>query len=304
MLDLSGGSLKHTGLLHYSGNKARMAGAAWPASDAMPAKATDERIIRIQQDCGTLAKPTLHVDLNPGYTAVGGHLEVWRGTLDLNGNTLILESRKDSEQWVSTGNHQNAAAQLGEIINSKAGAAYEDVFERGDELFGALAALDEEYTDEKQAKLDEAIEALRPSGEAKALAGGGIVVGYLHEDAKKNAKTNLVIWREKQKLPAIKVRGGEVPILGSTHGAKGAQVTIPSLTIEGDKRTHVHTRQDVGRLQVTDSLTMSAEDGKLTLRGKENIFSSFKQTEGATTTTDGTADAMKSVVVTGMLTGW
>ncbi|MDE0158451.1 MAG: DUF4397 domain-containing protein, partial [Candidatus Dadabacteria bacterium] len=302
MLDLSGGSLKHTGLLHYSGNKARMAGAAWPASDAMPAKATDERIIRIQQDCGTLAKPTLHVDLNPGYTAVGGHLEVWRGTLDLNGNTLILESRKDSEQWVSTGNHQNAAAQLGEIINSKAGAAYEDVFERGDELFGALAALDEEYTDEKQAKLDEAIEALRPSGEAKALAGGGIVVGYLHEDAKKNAKTNLVIWREKQKLPAIKVRGGEVPILGSTHGAKGAQVTIPSLTIEGDKRTHVHTRQDVGRLQVTDSLTMSAEDGKLTLRGKENIFSSFKQTEGATTTTDGTADAMKSVVVTGMLT--
>ena len=302
MLDLSGGSLKHTGLLHYSGNKARMAGAAWPASDAMPAKATDERIIRIQQDCGTLAKPTLHVDLNRGYTAVGGHLEVWRGTLDLNGNTLILESRKDSEQWVSTGNHQNAAAQLGEIINSKAGAAYEDVFERGDELFGALAALDEEYTDEKQAKLDEAIEALRPSGEAKALAGGGIVVGYLHEDAKKNAKTNLVIWREKQKLPAIKVRGGEVPILGSTHGAKGAQVTIPSLTIEGDKRTHVHTRQDVGRLQVTDSLTMSAEDGKLTLRGKENIFSSFKQTEGATTTTDGTADAMKSVVVTGMLT--
>ena len=302
MLDLSGGSLKHTGLLHYSGNKARMAGAAWPASDAMPAKATDERIIRIQQDCGTLAKPTLHVDLNPGYTAVGGHLEVWRGTLDLNGNTLILESRKDSEQWVSTGNHQNAAAQLGEIINSKAGAAYEDVFERGDELFGALAALDEEYTDEKQAKLDEAIEALRPSGEAKALHGGGIVVGYLHEDAKKNAKTNLVIWREKQKLPAIKVRGGEVPILGSTHGAKGAQVTIPSLTIEGDKRTHVHTRQDVGRLQVTDSLTMSAEDGKLTLRGKENIFSSFKQTEGATTTTDGTADAMKSVVVTGMLT--
>ena len=298
MLDQSVAKLKHTGLLHYNGNGTRMAGAAWAASDSMPAMATDKRTIRIRQDCGKKDKPTLHVDLNPGYTAVGGHLEVWGGTLDLNGNHLILENREGGEQWVSTGNHADAAQRLGSIINSKAGAAYEDEFEKGDDLFDALAALDEEYSEEKQAELDKAIDALRPSGEAKTSSSGGITVGYLHKDSKKNAKTNLVIWREKQSLPAITVVGGAMPILGYTDGDKMPQVTIASLTIGGDKRTDVNTRDDVGRLQVTGALTMSTP-GKLTLNGKENAFGSFMQSGGETTTAAGTATSMSSVVVSG-----
>ena len=122
-LDLTGGALKHTGLLYYNGNMEREAGMAWMASDAMPAAATDKRAIRIQQDCGRITsasfKPTLEVNLNAGYTAVGGHLEVWRGTLDLSGNTLILENRVGGEQWVSTGNWVDAnAQQRGEIVDS------------------------------------------------------------------------------------------------------------------------------------------------------------------------------------------
>ena len=125
-LDLTGGPLHHTGiagphphgLLHYNGNMPREAGMAWMASATMPAAATDKRSIKIQQDCGDTKKPGLVVKLNTGYTAVGGHLEVWRGTLDLKGNTLIVEQRT-GEQWFSTGDWLNTKAQqLGEVIDS------------------------------------------------------------------------------------------------------------------------------------------------------------------------------------------
>ena len=119
-LDLTGGPLHHhrNGALHYNGNMEREAGMAWMASDAMPAAATDKRVIRIKQDCGDTKKPGLVVNLNAGFTAVGGTLEVLRGTLDLNGNTLIVEDRVGG-QYLFTGSlFRPEFQQLGEIVDS------------------------------------------------------------------------------------------------------------------------------------------------------------------------------------------
>ena len=98
-LDLSGGVLKHTGALTYSGNIERSAGGAWSAS-AEKAEVTDKRHITINQTCGGTTVG-LEVNLASGYTPVGGNLAVTRGVLDLNGGALVAEARASTEQDIT-----------------------------------------------------------------------------------------------------------------------------------------------------------------------------------------------------------
>ena len=234
-LDLSGGALKHTGTLMYSGNVERNAGGAWPAS-AEKAAVTDKRDIKINQVCGGNVTG-LEVNLASGYTPVGGDLTITRGALDLSGGALVAEPRTESDTLTIT------IAKDGELKDSGSGAGL---------MLGYVPA---ENATAATTKVE--------LTEAKSLPSVEVIGGKVEFNANNKALT----------VPSMSVDGGsktEVTVVANVLPLHVGDLTVSSgkLVLQtSEVSNHMQTGGTVtlgsGSYTVTDALSISGKGAHL-----------------------------------------
>ena len=283
VFDLSTGKLNHsnTGTLRYTGSTTRSAGAAWAAASEQPAAVADKRNVEINQACGKAdSAGSLTVELNAGYTSLGGDLTVTRGTLDLNGSTLVAQSRR-------AGSHNITLQKWGHVTDSMAGAACSSLGGCDEELIDAFwAAMDdvrEDDSEENQAALDKALLALNSTEEAKTSGvGQGIVIGYTKRVQDAPATTHLYFNGDRDKeIPAVNLAGGH-----ATFNGAGKTLTVPSLAVTGPSGTGGAGTEATVR-QAFESVSV----GDLTVTSGKIVFQTAKTSIGNHVQTGGHAEA-------------
>jgi len=278
--DLSDGSLKHTGdTLMYTGNMPRMAGIAWMADEAAVDVVTETRTIVIDQACDMPAGG-LQVALNPGYTSLGGMLNVIDGALDLNGGGLVVQDRITGEQTITVGEKGRICDSMGGVACSGS-AALEENKERSDQLMMAMGRIQREDSEKSRAALDKAVDAFAATSEAKTHdEGKGIMVGYekaMATDAM--PVTNITITAKDKMLPMVTTLGGTVRLRSATADKK-LQLVLNGLMVNGDDDATVMVESSLGRLQVKESAVI--ESGKLMLESAETVLEMDHTQRGGT----------------------
>ena len=282
MFDLSTGTLDHSGQnLTYSGNTTRSAGEAWPASSEQPSAVGDTRHVTINQSCGRASDPgTLNVELNAGYTSLGGNLTVTRGTLDLNGSTLVAQARFPSG---NPGAQTITVERRGHITDSMAGAACSNLAgcdgELIDDLFAALDAVHKDNSEENQAAFDKALLSLQSTEKAKTSGvGQGMVVGYTVGWWLPPRTTHFRFNGEFHKtIPAVNVAGGHVNFWGA-----GKRLTVSSFSVTGPSGnggagTQTLVSDQFERVTISD---VTVSSGRAIFQSPETIVGSHTQTGG------------------------
>ena len=293
--DLSEGSLKHTGNnLTYAGNMVRSAGMALVADSAMAEKVTDLRTVTVNQACDGAVG--LEVDLNAGYTSLGGFLNVTKGALDLNGGGLVLQDHIDGNagraQALTIYEHGMICDTHGGVACSDSEALEEDL-QKGDELFAALEDIRVDFSEETQAALDKAVDAYTSTNAKTSTHGKGIIVGYVEKDHAPSTAIEIV--KKDKMLPMVTTMGGKVT-LGSDDSK--STITLAGLSVDGGKTSEVLANINLGRLAVLGDVSVAS--GRLTLFSPETVIAgAHTQTGGEVNADDTKHSVMGAFTVTG-----
>ncbi len=216
--------------LRYVGTGARLAGSLWPASsEPVRSRVSNVAIDGVCRD----ANPT--VRLNEGYSWLGGNLELRRGALDLEGQSLVVFASEDLvNQTVTIGEKGYLCDSSGSVACTVAGSGAEESVT--DQVANALARYRESRfrfgRDSLKAGLDALGELRETAGPvattARMLFVGNGDTGFTVQTSAERLRYHLPAVVVRRNLDSDAERQGTVTL--SVHDA-GPLAPVPVLTM-------------------------------------------------------------------------